>query len=754
MASSPFPRNPYIGPRSFQRGERLYGRERELRALFYLLVAERVALLHAPSGAGKTSLVQAALIDLLETERFHVLPLMRVGAEPPQATTANGAERVSNRYLHSAIMALEQPLAPAQRLAPDRLQSISFAAYLQQRPGAVDEYTREVLILDQFEEILTAEPNDLAAKERFFDEVGEALGDPRRFGLFVLREEFLGPLEPFAHYIPGCFESRFRLDLLDQGAAQAAIRFPARDAGVEFTPEAAQRLVDNLRTIQIQRHDGSVEHQLGHYVEPVQLQVVCRQLWDALAAHPRPDLLDELKARYITVRDLGAISDVDHALASYYNQQIRAVASMGVRERLLRDWIERALITSDGLRSQVLRRAEATEGLPDHAITRLIDAHLIREESRLGGRWCELTHDRLIGPIKASNQLWLEEHLHPLQRQAAIWRQQGAPASLLLRDDALARAQDWARENEDELTPEERQFIKASEEAQRQAERRRQAEERELRGARRLQRMTVVAGTLGLLCVALVSAILWQRGRYMRLTFDSAAAGERQAATLVAQAEQVAQKLDMANQTLAQAATAQALGSPVPQAIKSTAQQMIAMATAELATIQAGNTSIAIQQQTAAPVVASAIAANPLIQLEFTQAAATATLLVATEGAIHQTQTAIVKVENTTSGLPDPGRLIDGNNSSPVPEIETPATPVPPIPATEVPKLTSTGETPETTTMAPTSDATDAATTAPTSETPDVSPTAPTSDATDAATTAPTSEMPDAAPTAPMDATP
>ena len=53
--------NPYPGPRPFKRGETLYGRERETAELLDLLIAERIVLLSSPSGAGKTSLVQAAL---------------------------------------------------------------------------------------------------------------------------------------------------------------------------------------------------------------------------------------------------------------------------------------------------------------------------------------------------------------------------------------------------------------------------------------------------------------------------------------------------------------------------------------------------------------------------------------------------------------------------------------------------------------------------------------------------------------------
>src|SRR6266480_790503 len=75
--------NPYVGPRSFRAGETLYGRDREARRLLDVLIAERIVLLHSPSGAGKTSLIQAALLPRLQEQEFTVLPVMRVSLEPP-----------------------------------------------------------------------------------------------------------------------------------------------------------------------------------------------------------------------------------------------------------------------------------------------------------------------------------------------------------------------------------------------------------------------------------------------------------------------------------------------------------------------------------------------------------------------------------------------------------------------------------------------------------------------------------------------
>ncbi|MCC6433034.1 MAG: hypothetical protein IT354_19160, partial [Gemmatimonadaceae bacterium] len=65
------PDNPYVGPRAFRPGEKLFGRDREADELLDLLLTERVVLLHAPSGAGKTSLLQASLMRLLSEEGLH-----------------------------------------------------------------------------------------------------------------------------------------------------------------------------------------------------------------------------------------------------------------------------------------------------------------------------------------------------------------------------------------------------------------------------------------------------------------------------------------------------------------------------------------------------------------------------------------------------------------------------------------------------------------------------------------------------------
>ena len=47
-------RNPYVGPRPFGSDDTLHGRGRELRALRDVLIAERIVLLHSPSGRSRS----------------------------------------------------------------------------------------------------------------------------------------------------------------------------------------------------------------------------------------------------------------------------------------------------------------------------------------------------------------------------------------------------------------------------------------------------------------------------------------------------------------------------------------------------------------------------------------------------------------------------------------------------------------------------------------------------------------------------
>ena len=94
------------------------------------------------------------------------------------------------------------------------------------------------------------------------------------------------------------------------------MRRPAEEHGRPFNPEAATRLVDDLRQMRVQRGDSVIEEH-GPYVEPVQLQVVCRQLWSSLPTGSPGS---------IELADVIALGKVDDALAGFYDDAVRQAA--------------------------------------------------------------------------------------------------------------------------------------------------------------------------------------------------------------------------------------------------------------------------------------------------------------------------------------------------------------------------------------------------------------------------------------------
>ena len=150
--------NPFVGPRAFQQGEPIYGRDSEVLQLRDLLIAERIVLLYSPSGAGKTSLIQAGLVPELEDNAFDVLPVARIGLDP------GGDRTVSNRYLTSLLLSLDGDGGGRERAAD--LGHLSLAAYLERR-GLADGKDNQLLGVDALEELLTLDPTDGPTKERF-----------------------------------------------------------------------------------------------------------------------------------------------------------------------------------------------------------------------------------------------------------------------------------------------------------------------------------------------------------------------------------------------------------------------------------------------------------------------------------------------------------------------------------------------------------------------------------------------------------
>jgi WD40 repeat protein len=486
IASRP---NPYIGTRPFKRGETLYGREQETSELLDLLIAERIVMLYSPSGAGKSSLLNASILPKMEENGFEVLPVARLNHEPPP--DAELTEKF-NRYVYSVIVCIEEEIPPEKRFPPEQIASLRLRQYLAKHreralemDPAYDDSRARLLVIDQGEEIITIDPAERGQKQDFFNQLGETLRDRNLWLLFSLREDYVARLDSYIKPIPTGFATRYRLRLLQAQSALAAIQKPPLQQNVIFTDEAARKLTDDLRKMQVQDADGTTKEQLGLYVEPVHLQVVCRRLWSSL----------ERSDNEIDLDDLERIGNVDTALADYYSLQVAVVAAKtGVPERAIREWFDHKLITKQNIRSQVLLAPEKSDGLENRAIYELEQTYLIRSEKRGGSIWFELAHDRLITPVRENNQAWFAKHLNVLQRAADVWNEQGRSDGLLLFGKDYLAAEEWAHKNPELLLPHETDFLNACRKYDQQQKRERRTN-------------FIVRVLLGISLVALTAAI-------------------------------------------------------------------------------------------------------------------------------------------------------------------------------------------------------------------------------------------------------
>jgi WD40 repeat protein len=449
------PTNPYVGPRPFEAEEEEYffGRRDETRQLADLVIAQRVVVFHAPSGAGKTSLLKASLIPTLNRrKRIVTLPISRVSGDLPPDVPDTA---VDNIYVFNVLVGLYGSEARAAELAGLSLQA-GITPLLAPKEGENRPRPR-LLIIDQFEELFTTHLERHPERGDFFRQLQHCLAaHPQLSLLLAMREDYIANLDFYAAQIPDRLRTRFRIERLSERDALEAVKGPAARAGRPFDTGVAEALVDNLRRIQLGQFDVDMPRvtvALGSYIEPVHLQIVCRQLWEKLP----PD------RTLIVAEDVQRFGDVDQALTGYYEDALRQVVEQtGISERRLRAWFNEQLITPARTRGLVYRGAGASAGLDNEAVAILNNVYIIRADVRGSDTWYELAHDRLVEPILATNAAWLVAYFNPLAAPTQRWLQTGRDPAQLLRSPLLDDAAAFAQANRTDLLPAEQEFLDES----------------------------------------------------------------------------------------------------------------------------------------------------------------------------------------------------------------------------------------------------------------------------------------------------
>lgn len=381
---------PYVGLRPYDRSEHalFFGREREARDIATIWQATGLTVLFGASGVGKTSLLHAGVLPRVEPERADVLPIARVS---PRGITSLRPRVTGNPY----VLALLSAWAPDRPLPA--LAGMTVSDFLAERPERLDRYGDPVPVLvavDQAEELFGGPLDREEERHGLLRQLARAVEDHDGLHLLLsLREEYLASVLPHERPLGRGSRARFQLPPLTRAAALDATTRPLEGTGRSFAPGAAERLVDDLRTVPISNDEGQTTTLTLNTVEPVQLQVVCSALWESL-----PSGLREISVEHVNLH-----VNVDRFLTGFCDRMLaRVSAESGVTSSEIRSWLRRTFVTEHGTRNTVYEGLHETAGMPNAVAKALEDSHILRGEHRLGIRWYELQHDRLIGSVRQS----------------------------------------------------------------------------------------------------------------------------------------------------------------------------------------------------------------------------------------------------------------------------------------------------------------------------------------------------------------
>lgn len=428
MADFRFP-----GSRPFETHESalFFGRSLDAQALYAQLLLQQSLVLHSKSGLGKSSLLNAALVPLLqESGKYRHLRIRFSRYTPGEEGYVRPVEKLIGGLI--ARRKTDKPKAESPTEATvgrdflDRIipQENSLWYFVKKWQCRTNDSQTLVLVFDQFEELFSYPEADvfpfkkqlaellrqstpqhfrkvLEVKQRKEPDLLnpaelEALELPLRVKvLFAIRSDRMSLLERLRDYLPDVLRSTIELRALTREQAHEAITRPAGAEGdflspkFGFVPPLVESLLDYLSANRTKD------------IETFQLQLVCKYA---------EQLVREGHSTLFLPGDLGDYATI---FGNHYNRTIDQL-DVPARKHAARILVEEQLIVEGNrvtLSDTALLHAENRAlGIDQRLLQELVDAHLLRSEpNSLGGLSYELAHDTLVAPILESRNKRLEQ---------------------------------------------------------------------------------------------------------------------------------------------------------------------------------------------------------------------------------------------------------------------------------------------------------------------------------------------------------
>lgn len=388
---------PYPGLRPYREDERgkFFGREADKAILVDKILGNRLTLLFAASGVGKSSLLQAAVIPHLKADNGENLSVV---------CNIDWVSEPLGRLREVILAALHEDgtlPADAHAEAGTLAELLEFCGLFVRPPL--------VLILDQFEEFFRYQRHNTAFRP-FIEQLAEVITDAALPVSVVIsmREDFAMELNAFKPQLPTLlFENYYRLEKLNRKAATQAILDPVRQVGCDYEPALLQRLLDDLKDHK--REQGELPHvtpAVGlETVDPPYLQIVCAYLWRLkgeqetvlrLASYEKAGGIEGI-LKYFLDDKLVSLSPPEKQLASRAFDYL--AAQRGLKMAYPLDVLARILKVEQTKLGKVL--AKLATG----------DMRILRDQECEEVVWYELYHDMFSYSIDKWNTAWKARRL-------------------------------------------------------------------------------------------------------------------------------------------------------------------------------------------------------------------------------------------------------------------------------------------------------------------------------------------------------
>lgn len=446
MTASALLQNPFPGLRPFEAAEThlFFGRDGQCSDIVARLERRRFVAVVGTSGSGKSSLVRAGLLPMLEggfmasAGSFWRFAVMRPGVDA----------------VHSLATALADPAVLGGESADPGLRTPLVEAVLRRSGlGLIDAFKQArlgpdenlLVVVDQFEELFRfrqlghagAPADDGTSLVNLLLEAGRSREQPI-YVVLTMRSDFLGDCARFRDLPEMLNDGQYLIPRLTRDQRRASIEGPVAVSGATIAPRLTQRLLNDA---------GDDPDAL-----PV-LQHALMRTWDAWKAAGAPGLPIDLE-HYLSIGGLarGLSQHADQAYAGL----AEIPGAQAVAQSLFRGLCERGADFRETRRPTPLADLCEVAGTDAATMTRVIDAFRCDGRTFIMPGWpatlqadtmIDISHESLIRQWQMLRE-WVQSEARSaalyqrLRQTAQLWPQNAA----LWRNPDLERALLWERE--------------------------------------------------------------------------------------------------------------------------------------------------------------------------------------------------------------------------------------------------------------------------------------------------------------------